>query len=75
MALVPVSSEMAIEVGSIHARRYHRQHAAISLADCIAAAPRRSAAAFHRRHGVRRSPFSESGQDPLPALSQVAHNI
>jgi PIN domain nuclease of toxin-antitoxin system len=38
MALVPVSPEMAIEAGRIRARRYHREHAAISLADCIAAA-------------------------------------
>src|SRR5215510_11552135 len=29
---------MAIEAGRIRARRYHRQHAAISLADCISAA-------------------------------------
>jgi PIN domain nuclease of toxin-antitoxin system len=38
MALVPVSPEMAIEAGRIRARRYHREHAAVSLADCIAAA-------------------------------------
>ena len=38
MALVPVSPEMAIEAGRIRARRYDREHAAISLADCIAAA-------------------------------------
>ena len=38
MALVPVSPEMAIEAGRIRARRYHRGHAAVSLADCIAAA-------------------------------------
>jgi len=38
MALVPVSPEMATEAGRIRARRYHREHAAISLADCIAAA-------------------------------------
>ena len=38
LALVPVSPEMAIEAGRIRARRYDREHAAISLADCIAAA-------------------------------------
>ena len=38
MAFVPVSPEMAIEAGRIRARHYHRQHAAVSLADCIAAA-------------------------------------
>jgi PIN domain nuclease of toxin-antitoxin system len=38
MALEPVSPEMAIEAGRIRARRYHRQHSAISLADCAAAA-------------------------------------
>ena len=38
MTLAPVSPEMAIEAGRIRARRYHREHAAISLADCIAAA-------------------------------------
>jgi predicted nucleic acid-binding protein len=38
MAFVPVPPEMAIEAGRIRARRYHRQHAAVSLADCIAAA-------------------------------------
>jgi PIN domain nuclease of toxin-antitoxin system len=38
MTLVPVSPEMAIEAGRIRARRYHREHATVSLADCIAAA-------------------------------------
>jgi PIN domain nuclease of toxin-antitoxin system len=37
MRLEPVSAEIAIEAGRIRARRYHRQHAAVSLADCIAA--------------------------------------
>ncbi len=44
MALVPVSPEMAIEAGRIRARRYHRQHTAVSLADCIAAAAALAAA-------------------------------
>jgi PIN domain nuclease of toxin-antitoxin system len=38
MALVPVSPEMAIAAGKIRARHYHREHAAVSPADCIAAA-------------------------------------
>jgi PIN domain nuclease of toxin-antitoxin system len=38
MAIVPVTPELAIEAGRIRARRYHRQRAAVSLADCIAAA-------------------------------------
>jgi len=38
MALIPVPPEMAIEAGRIRARRYHREHAAVSLADCVAAA-------------------------------------
>ena len=38
MALVPLSPEMAIEADMIRARRYHREHAAGSLADCIAGA-------------------------------------
>jgi predicted nucleic acid-binding protein len=33
-----MSPEMAIEAGRIRAHRYHREHAAISLADCMAAA-------------------------------------
>ena len=32
MAVVHVSAEMAIEAGRIRARRYHREHAAVSLA-------------------------------------------
>lgn len=36
--LAPVTPELAIEAGRIRARRYHPQHAAVSLADCIAAA-------------------------------------
>ena len=38
MALVPVTPEMAIEAGRIRARRYDRKQAAVSVADCIAAA-------------------------------------
>jgi PIN domain nuclease of toxin-antitoxin system len=38
MAVVPVSPEMAIEAGRIRARRYHREHAAVGLAGCMAAA-------------------------------------
>jgi PIN domain nuclease of toxin-antitoxin system len=44
MALVPVSPEMAIEAGRIRARRYHREHTAVSLGDCIAAAAALAAA-------------------------------
>ncbi|HEX9622754.1 MAG TPA: PIN domain-containing protein [Streptosporangiaceae bacterium] len=36
--IVPVTAELAVEAGRIRARRYHRQHAAVSLADCVAAA-------------------------------------
>jgi len=38
MSLLPVSAELALDAGRIRARRYHRQRAAVSLADCIAAA-------------------------------------
>lgn len=38
MTIVPVTPELAIEAGRIRARRYHRQRATVSLADCIAAA-------------------------------------
>lgn len=37
MRLVPVSAELAMEAGRIRARRYHREHAALSFADCVAA--------------------------------------
>lgn len=36
--LMPVTAELAMEAGRIRARRYHRQSAAVSLADCVAAA-------------------------------------
>lgn len=38
MAIIPVTPELAIEAGRLRSRRYHRQRAAVSLADCIAAA-------------------------------------
>jgi PIN domain nuclease of toxin-antitoxin system len=38
MTLLPVSAELAMEAGHIRARRDHRDRAAVSLADCIAAA-------------------------------------
>jgi predicted nucleic acid-binding protein len=38
MDMLPITPELAIEAGRLRARRYHRQHAAVSLADCIAAA-------------------------------------
>ncbi|HXS66810.1 MAG TPA: PIN domain-containing protein [Streptosporangiaceae bacterium] len=38
MTIVPVTAEIGLEAGRIRARRYHRQHAAVSLADCVAAA-------------------------------------
>ncbi len=44
LALVPVPPEMAVAAGRIRARRYHRQQAAVSLADCIAAAAALAAA-------------------------------
>lgn len=44
MRLDPVSAEIAMEAGRIRARRYHRGHCAVSLADCVAA----SAALAHR---------------------------
>lgn len=37
MRLTSVSADIAMEAGRIRARRYHRQHAAVSLADCVAA--------------------------------------
>lgn len=38
MTLLPVSAELAMDAGHIRARRYHRDRAAVSLADCVAAA-------------------------------------
>ena len=38
MRLTPVTPELAMEARGIRARRYHRQRAAVSLADCAAAA-------------------------------------
>lgn len=38
MHVLPITPELAIEAGRIRARRYHRQHTAVSLADCFAAA-------------------------------------
>jgi ribonuclease VapC len=38
MTLLPVSAELAAEAGRIRARRYHREQAAVSVADCVAAA-------------------------------------
>jgi PIN domain nuclease of toxin-antitoxin system len=32
-----VTDELGMEAGRIHARRYHRERAAVSLADCVAA--------------------------------------
>jgi ribonuclease VapC len=32
-----VTHELGLEAGRIHARRYHRKRAAVSLADCVAA--------------------------------------
>jgi len=34
---VPVDPAMAIRAGLLRARHYHRQHRAVSLADCVAA--------------------------------------
>ena len=38
MTLLAVSPALGTEAGRIRARRYHREHAAVSLADCVAAA-------------------------------------
>jgi PIN domain nuclease of toxin-antitoxin system len=38
MDMLPVTAEIAIQAGRLRARHYHRQHCAVSLADCIAAA-------------------------------------
>jgi len=38
MDMLPVTSELAIQAGRLRASHYHRQHSAVSLADCIAAA-------------------------------------
>jgi len=35
--VLPVSYELGMEAGRIRARRYHRDRAAVSLADCVAA--------------------------------------
>jgi PIN domain nuclease of toxin-antitoxin system len=37
MTVLAASPELGMEAGRIRARRYHRDHAAISLADCFAA--------------------------------------
>lgn len=38
MDMQPVTPELAIKAGRLRADHYHRQHSAVSLADCIAAA-------------------------------------
>jgi PIN domain nuclease of toxin-antitoxin system len=43
--MLPVSYELGMEAGRIRARRYHRDRAAVSLADCVAAS---AALASHR---------------------------
>jgi PIN domain nuclease of toxin-antitoxin system len=45
MDMLPVTPDLAIQAGRLRARHYHRQHSAVSLADCIAAA-----AALTTRH-------------------------
>lgn len=37
MTVLAVTPEIGMEAGRIRARRYHREHAAMSLADCVAA--------------------------------------
>jgi ribonuclease VapC len=37
MTVLPVSYELGMEAGRIRAGRYHRDRAAVSLADCVAA--------------------------------------
>ena len=44
LRMLPVSYDLAMAAGRIRARRYHRERAAVSLADCVAAA----AALAHR---------------------------
>ena len=45
VTVLPVSYELGMEAGRIRARRYHRDRAAVSLADCVAAS---AALASHR---------------------------
>jgi PIN domain nuclease of toxin-antitoxin system len=40
LRVLPVSYELGMEAGRIRARRYHRERAAVSLADCVAVAVR-----------------------------------
>jgi predicted nucleic acid-binding protein len=37
MTVLAVTGELGMEAGRIRARRYHRERAAVSLADCVAA--------------------------------------
>lgn len=37
LTVTAVTSEVGMEAGRIHSRRYHRQRSAVSLADCVAA--------------------------------------
>lgn len=37
LTVLPVSYELGVKAGRIRARRYHRERAAVSLADCVAA--------------------------------------
>jgi predicted nucleic acid-binding protein len=37
MTVLAVTAELGMEAGRIRARRYHRERAAVSLADCVAA--------------------------------------
>jgi ribonuclease VapC len=43
MSLVPVSAEVGVLAGQLRAQHYHRERAAVSLADCLAAATALSA--------------------------------
>jgi PIN domain nuclease of toxin-antitoxin system len=38
MSVVPVSADLGLLAGRLHAKHYHRERSAVSLADCIAAA-------------------------------------
>jgi PIN domain nuclease of toxin-antitoxin system len=38
LRVLPVSDELGMAAGRIRARRYHRERAAVSLADCVATA-------------------------------------
>ena len=38
LEIAPVTAELGLHAGRLRAEHYHREHAAVSLADCVAAA-------------------------------------